>query len=416
MKPNPVKKEQALKIVRALVDKGHQALWAGGCVRDQILGIDPEDYDVATSARPEEVRKIFPRTVAVGQAFGVIEVIGPRQGDGKPILTQVATFRADLSYSDGRHPDAVRFCDPREDALRRDFTINGMFFDPLKNEVIDYVGGQEDLKNQLLRAIGNPQERIQEDALRMLRGARLAARFNLRMDPPTQAAILHRASTLTRVSPERIAEELRKILSHPSRAIGFRLLIDCGLACAVFPRLDKALGDWESKLQLLCELAKDASFPLSFAALATGQTTDEIESLVRELRLSNQEAKLIADLVEKAESLFEPEKMRLCELKKTLALPWIADLLELTRVQLQGNGRSLQPVDYCQACLANWPQSKLAPPPLVTGYDLEDLGLVPGPLFKRILDEIRDLQLDEALSTRDEALSKARQVGTVKSE
>src|SRR3954469_3925359 len=166
----------AVEVVRRLRQSGYEALWAGGCVRDELLGLTPTDYDVATSARPEEVRRLFRRTVAVGMSFGVVEVLGPRTPAG-PRKVQVATFRSDVSYSDGRHPDAVVFSSAREDALRRDFTINGMFFDPLAGRLLDYVGGQEDLRARVLRAIGNPRERFTEDKLRMLRGVRLAARF-----------------------------------------------------------------------------------------------------------------------------------------------------------------------------------------------------------------------------------------------
>src|SRR6266851_4872684 len=178
----------AVAVVRRLRDAGHEALWAGGCVRDELLGLAPKDYDVATDARPEEVRRLFKRTVAVGASFGVIEVLGPYTPDG-PHKIQVATFRSDVSYSDGRHPDAVVFSSAREDALRRDFTINGMFFDPLESKLIDYVGGQVDLKARILRAIGEPERRFTEDKLRMLRALRIAARFDLQIEPGTNSAL-----------------------------------------------------------------------------------------------------------------------------------------------------------------------------------------------------------------------------------
>src|SRR3954452_21115515 len=181
-------REFAVEVVKRLREAGHQALWAGGCVRDELLGLTPKDYDVATDARPEEVRRLFRRTVAVGMSFGVIEVLGPRTEAGT-LKVQVATFRSDGSYSDGRHPDAIVFSSAREDALRRDFTINGMFFDPLDNQLIDYVGGQEDLQAKVLRAIGEPRHRFEEDKLRLLRAVRIAARFELSMEPQTEAAI-----------------------------------------------------------------------------------------------------------------------------------------------------------------------------------------------------------------------------------
>src|SRR5437773_6759644 len=189
----------AVQVVRRLRDAGHEALWAGGCVRDELLGLVPKDYDVATDARPEQVRRLFRRTVAVGLSFGVVEVLGP-PGEAGLLKVQVATFRSDVSYSDGRHPDEVVFASPQEDALRRDFTINGMFFDPLDNQLIDYVGGQEDLQAKLLRAIGDPTARFAEDKLRLLRAVRFATRFDLTLDPATEHAIRAMADQVTVVS------------------------------------------------------------------------------------------------------------------------------------------------------------------------------------------------------------------------
>ena len=210
-------REFAIDVVKRLRLGGFQALWAGGCVRDELLGLTPKDYDVATDAMPKDVGVLFRRTVAVGESYLVVEVLGPRQA-GKPLKIQVATFRSDISYSDGRHPDEVKPLTPREDALRRDFTINGMFEDPLSGEVIDHVGGQDDLRAGVLRAIGDPVERFREDRLRLLRAARMAARFNLRLDPATADAIRKMASGISAVSAERIADELRKMLTDPRRA------------------------------------------------------------------------------------------------------------------------------------------------------------------------------------------------------
>ncbi len=208
----------AVDVVRKLRGAGFQALWAGGCVRDQLLGLTPQDYDVATDALPEDVRRLFRRTVAIGVSFGVVEVLGP-----PPITVQVATFRSDVSYSDGRHPDAVVFASAREDALRRDFTINGMFFDPLENQVIDYVGGQKDLDARVLRAIGEPKERFAEDKLRLLRAVRFATHYQLTFDPATESALRDMADQISVVSAERIAEELRRLLVDPHRRRGMEL-------------------------------------------------------------------------------------------------------------------------------------------------------------------------------------------------
>src|SRR5579883_612390 len=226
----------AIEVVRRLREAGHEALWAGGCVRDELLRLIPKDYDIATSALPEQVQKLFRRTIALGMSFGVIEVLGPRSSEGV-LKIQVATFRSDVAYSDGRRPDAVVFASAREDALRRDFTINGMFFDPLENRLIDYVGGQDDLRARLLRAIGDPARRVEEEKLRMLRAVRLAARFDLEIEPATAASIRTLAPRITVVSAERIAEELRKLLVDPHRARGMRLFMDLGLAQPVLPEL-----------------------------------------------------------------------------------------------------------------------------------------------------------------------------------
>jgi poly(A) polymerase len=202
-------REFAIDVVKRLQSAGFQAFWAGGCVRDELLGLVPKDYDIATDARPEEVQRLFRRTVAVGVSFGVVEVLGPRQ-DGDVLKVQVATFRTDAGYSDGRRPDQVVFSSAREDALRRDFTTNGMFFDPLKNELLDYVGGQADLQARVLRAIGDPHVRFAEDKLRLLRAIRIATRFDLTIEPATAAAIRAMADQLPVVSAERIADELRE--------------------------------------------------------------------------------------------------------------------------------------------------------------------------------------------------------------
>lgn len=225
-------RELAIQVVRRLRDAGFVAYWAGGCVRDELLGLPPADYDVATSARPEQVRIVFRHTVEVGLSFGVVEVLGP-----KPLKIQVATFRSDGVYSDGRRPDSVEFGSAEKDAQRRDFTINGMFFDPLENRLIDYVGGQADLKSKTLRAIGDAGHRIAEDKLRMLRAVRMATRFELALDPATAAAIRAMASEITVVSAERIADELRKLLVHPRRADGLRLMDDLNLIKPILPEL-----------------------------------------------------------------------------------------------------------------------------------------------------------------------------------
>src|SRR5262245_714268 len=265
---DPVRaREFAVEVVRRLRAAGHQALWAGGCVRDQLMGMLPKDYDVATDAAPDRVREVFGkrRTLPIGAAFGVITVIGPK-GAGQ---IDVATFRRDAAYSDGRHPDAVTFSDAEHDAQRRDFTINGLFYDPLEERVIDYVGGQVDLQRHVIRAIGDPLQRIAEDKLRMLRAMRFAARFDFAIDAATLAAITQQSHELVIVSAERVAAELRLILTHVSRARGVELLADTGLLDVILPELNpitQSPDQWSRCLAILTSL-HEPTFSMSLAAL-----------------------------------------------------------------------------------------------------------------------------------------------------
>jgi poly(A) polymerase len=426
----------AIDVVRRLREAGHEALWAGGCVRDELLGLTPKDYDVAASALPDEVRRLFRRTIAVGAAFGVVEVLGPRTDAGL-LKVQVATFRSDVSYSDGRHPDTVVFSTAREDALRRDFTINGMFFDPLEGRLIDYVGGQNDLTARVLRAIGDPAQRIAEDKLRMLRAVRIAARFDLAIEPATLSAIKQMAGQITVVSAERIADELRKLLVHPHRSRGIELMHDTGLIVAVLPELvpmkglpqgppSSPTGDlWDHVLRVLDRLPAEPSFPLAFAALlhdvgkprTVGRTPDRYTFYYHEhvgsrmaadiclrLKLSNAERERVEWLVEKHQFLCDARKMKPSKLKVTLAHPGIHELLALHRADAVACGRSIDHVEYCEQRLGEWSAAELNPPPLVTGEDLMGLGLPPGPVYKRLLDAAREAQLDGTVTTTEQAL------------
>ena len=442
----------AIDVVRRLRQAGHEALWAGGCVRDELLGLVPQDYDVATSARPEQVQQLFRRTVAVGAKFGVIEVLGPRSA-GEMLKVQIATFRSDVSYSDGRRPDAVVFSSAREDALRRDFTINGMFFDPLENRLIDYVGGQDDLRARLLRAIGDPAARFDEDKLRMLRAVRLATRFGLEIEPATASAIRALAPQIGIVSAERIAEELRKLLVHPQRARGMRLFMELGLAQPILPELlpmkglpqglprpdasalpppgmpgselaDGTVDLWEHVLRVLDLLRSTPSFPLALAALlhdigkprTVGRTPDRYTfyshehvgrrmagDICERLKLSNDEQKRIEWLVEKHQILCDARQMRPSKLKTILIHPGIRELLALHRADALAAGRDTGHVEYCEQLLREWTTEDLDPPPLLTGDDLIQAGHKPGRLFKKLLDAVREAQLDGALRNKDEA-------------
>jgi poly(A) polymerase len=438
-------REFATEVVQRLQEAGYQALWAGGCVRDELLGRTPQDYDVATSALPQQVRQLFRRTVAVGMSFGVIEVYRPRQAEGLPPLkVQVATFRSEESYSDGRHPDRVVFSSAREDALRRDFTINGMFFDPVAGKLVDYVGGQEDLRQHVLRAIGDPRARFAEDKLRLLRAVRIAACFELEIEANTRAAMLPLAEEIKVISAERIAEELRRLLVDSHRAGGMNLMYDTGLVHAVLPELlemkdlpqgppHAPTGDlWNHVMRVLDLLGPAPSFPLAFAALlhdvgkrrTVGRTPDRYTFYYHEdvsrrlaseiclrLKLSNAERERIEWLVKKHQFLCDARQMRPSKLKTVLVHPGIDELLALHRADALATGHSVDHVEYCEQLLKEWSAADLNPEPLLTGDDLiKELDLQPGPLFKRLLDASREAQLDGIIHTRVEALDLVRRM------
>lgn len=429
-------REFAISVVRRLHEAGHQALWAGGCVRDELLGLVPKDYDVATDARPDEVQRLFRRTVAVGISFGVVEVLGPRPNP-EPLKVQVATFRSDVGYSDGRRPDQVVFSSAREDALRRDFTINGMFFDPLRGELLDYVGGQEDLRQRLLRAIGDPAVRFEEDKLRLLRAVRMATRFDLTLDPATAAAIRTMAPQITVVSAERIAEELRQLLVHARRSHGMNLMFDLGLVPQILPELAPMKGLpqgppsapvcdlWDHVMRVLDLLGPAPSFPLAMAALlhdvgkprTVGRTPDRYtfyyhehvgarlaDEIADRLRLANAERERIGWLVEKHQYLCDARHLRTSKLKTILVHPGIRELLALHRADALAWGRAADHVDYCEFLLETWSPEELNPPPLITGHDLTRHGLEPGPKFKKLLEAVREAQLEGTITTPTQAL------------
>lgn len=385
-------REFAIDVVRRLQGAGYRALWAGGCVRDELLGLEPQDYDVASDATPEQVTALFRRCVAVGAAFGVVEVLGPRGPDGEWLKVQVATFRNDGTYTDGRRPDTVTFSSPEEDAQRRDFTINGLFFDPVRNEVIDYVGGQDDLQAKVLRAIGDPVARFSEDKLRILRAVRIAARFELTIDPATRDAATAMAPQIQAVSAERIAEELRKILAHRNRVRGAELLADFDLLTPILPEVQRI----DSKL--LAGLSVDAPFPLAFATLLLPVGKAVAGQIARRLKLSNDEKDRIEWLVANRAGLRNASHLRPSERHPLLTHPGIGDLLALMRAE----GR-FEDAEQCSHLLRTTPPDVLDPPPLLTGNDLVAMGWKPGPKFKTILDDVRRKQLDGELTTRADA-------------
>lgn len=430
------RREFAEEIVVRLRRAGYQALWAGGCVRDILMGLTPADYDVATDATPEQATAALPfRSLTIGASFGVVKVRHPRIKGNE---VEIATFRSDLAYIDGRRPTGVVFSSPREDAERRDFTINGMFMDPVGGEVVDYVGGRADLDARVMRAIGDPAARFAEDKLRLLRAVRFASRFDLRIEPTTLAAIRAMAGEVNVVSPERIAQEMRRMLTHPSRARAMDSLMDCGLIAPVLPPLvqTKGLfqgrpmqpeGDlWDHLLLTLSLLPHDASFPLALAALlhdvgkpSSRHIQDDgrvvyqnheavggriADDLARRLKLSNAERERVAWLVTNHQYLVEAERLRDSKLKQMLSRAGIDELLALHRADALSTVGSARHVDYCEHYLEHQPSGPINPPPLLTGDDLVRHGLKPGAHFARILEAVREAQLESRIRDKREAL------------
>ncbi|MCU0705960.1 MAG: CCA tRNA nucleotidyltransferase [Fimbriiglobus sp.] len=391
-------REFATEVVSKLQQAGFTALFAGGCVRDELLGLTPADYDIATSAKPDEMQTLFRRTHSFGASFGVVEVLGPRDANGEWLKVQVATFRSDGTYTDGRRPDSVVFSSPEEDAARRDFTINGLFRDPISGTVYDYVGGEKDLRNKVLRAIGNPEERFTEDKLRILRAVRMAARFELAVDPATLAAAKAMAPQIRAVSAERIAEELRKILTHRHRARGIKLLREFGLMAEVIPEA-------EQDTSVEFDSVTKVSFPLAFAALLKGVRPESAEAICRRLRMSNDETERIVWLTANRKAFHDAEHQAKSKLYPLLTHPGAFDLIELTALD-----DHFVDADWCSQVRRLTPLETLNPPPLLTGDDLKAMGMKPGPSFKKLLDDIRRLQLDGEVSDRAGAEEKIREL------
>ena len=404
----------AVDVVRRLREAGQQALFAGGCVRDQLLGQAAKDYDVATDAAPERVREIFGsrRTLAIGAAFGVITVLG-QKGAGQ---IDVATFRRDAAYSDGRHPDAVTFSDAEHDAQRRDFTINGLFFDPLTNEVIDYVGGQEDLQRGVIRAIGDPLQRIAEDKLRMLRAVRFAARFGFEIDAETLKAVQQQAGELSVVSAERVATELRLMLTHASRARGLELLSEAALLEVVLPESEQGLAEdaaWDRTRGILAAL-ETPTFSMALAALLRELQIAEPEKALPRLvferwKLSTEELVGVEKLLGEEPLIRAASLQPWPKLQRVLVSPRVEELLGFCAAVAGVVDGSLAEVDFCRNKLA-LPAAELNPAPLITGEDLKGLGIPPGPAYRELLEVVRDAQLEGTIATRDDAVALVRKV------
>jgi tRNA nucleotidyltransferase/poly(A) polymerase len=395
-------REFAIDVVQRLQAASFTALWAGGCVRDQAVGKTPKDYDVATSATPDQVRELFgrKRTLAIGASFGVITVLGPKSAD--PI--EVATFRRDTGYSDGRRPDAIEFTDAREDAIRRDFTINGMFYDPIADQVIDYVGGLEDLERKVIQAIGNPHERIEEDKLRMLRAIRFAATFDFSLEAETMKAVQQRANEINIVSAERIGAELRRMLKSPNRAVAVKLLRESKLLDYVLKGSENLpANQFEPMLQSLSRLEGDSfACATSILVLPFGDLKI-VEQLVDDWKISNEEKKVLAWILKHHDTFRQASKMAWSKLQPLLIQPESRSLLEV----MAARGRCSKEVDYCRERL-QWPAEKLNPNPFLDGGQLKELGVLPGPLFGKILKELRGKQLDGEITNVDAAIEFAR--------
>ena len=393
---------------------GFEAYWAGGCVRDTLMGRRPKDFDVATGATPPAIRKVFARrkTLEIGAAFGVVAVVGPRSAG----TVEVTTFRHDAPYSDGRHPDAVTFSNAQEDAQRRDFTINGLFYDPLEADedrrVIDYVGGVDDLARRVVRAIGDARARFAEDKLRLLRAVRFASTFEFALDGATEAAMRELAGQVTKVSPERIAQELRLLLVDAGRARGVELLRETCLLAAVFPEAAAlSEAEWRRTRAVLGNL-RVPSFALALAALVRGvaehATAKEgrggvVEALGRRWKLSNDERERARWLVEHDAALAEARTLPWSRLQPLVIRDGFEELVALHEADAIAAGRDLAEVAHCRALIER-PQAELDPPPLLTGDDLIGHGVPRGKIFKELLELVRTEQLDGAVSTRQEAL------------
>ena len=418
----------ARQVAETLAAAGHEALFAGGAVRDLLLGRDPVDVDVATSAHPSEVEAIFPKVVTVGAQFGVCKVIHP------PFEVEVATFRVDGPYSDGRRPDSVSWASDREDALRRDFTMNGLFLDPGSGRVLDYVEGVRDLEAGIIRAIGDPAKRFEEDKLRMMRAVRFSAQLEFAIEEETGKAIREMAGRIRDVSAERIRDELIKILMSPRPAEGIRLLKAMRLLREILPEVEAMEGveqppefhpegDVFVHTMLLLDATEGANLDVKLGALlhdvgkpATFERKDRIrfnrhervgadmaEAILERLRFSREQKEHVVRLVDQHMKFPALPQMRPAKLKRFLAQPRIQDHLELHRIDCLASHGNLQLYEFAKKELEELGAQGVDPPPLLQGRDLIAMGYPPGPRFSTILERVRDAQLEGEIGSDDEA-------------
>jgi poly(A) polymerase len=430
-------RDAATAIVARLRAAGHKAYFVGGCVRDLVLGRVPEDFDVATSATPDQVLILFEKTFAVGAHFGVVLVC---TGE---IMTEVATFRSDGAYSDGRHPDAVRFsATPEEDVKRRDFTINGMMMDPVSESVLDMVGGMQDLDAHLIRAIGDPRERFTEDKLRMLRAVRFAARFNFELEPATEKAIERLAPAVTQVSNERVRDELTRMLTEGHARRAFEMLDTTGLLVQVLPEVVRMKGVaqppqyhpegdvWVHTLMLLDGLPADVPVALAWGALlhdigkpATFRVAPDrirfdghvetgvriAEEICQRLRFPNHETEQILSLIANHMRFGDVRKMKESTLKRFFRLQSFDQHLALHRLDCLASHGSLELYDFARERFETLAEEEVRPHLLVTGKDLIEAGYRPGPQFSKMLAAAEDAQLEGTIHSREEAIALVRE-------
>jgi poly(A) polymerase len=434
---NRARESLAIEIIRGLRSSGHQAYLVGGCVRDRLLGIIPKDFDVSTDAQPDRLVHYFPQAQLVGAHFGVVMVRG-----GSGIQVEVATFRSEGAYSDGRRPDAVRFVtDPALDAQRRDFTINGLMEDPLTGKILDFVGGQADLKASIIRAIGDPALRFHEDHLRMLRAVRFAARLSFSIEPATFAGIRQQASFICRISAERIRDEIVRILTEGNARRGFELLDASGLLQFVLPQI-KAFqgvaqppeyhpeGDVWTHVLIMLENLQHPSPTLALGALLhdvgkppTFRVADRIrfdghaevgagmtKKILSGLKFSNEDIDRVTALVANHMRFKDVRQMRLSTLKRFLCLPHFDEHLELHRLDCLASNGYTDSYEYVRAKLAEIDSEELRPARLIGGRDLIEAGFKPGPEFGRALEAVTTAQLEGEIRTAEEALALARSV------
>lgn len=413
-----------------LIEAGEQSLIAGGAVRDHLLGKPAKDFDIATSAHPEQVAVLFPRTVLVGAQFGVVRVIDPEAE------VEVATFRADLDYRDGRHPEGVRYTDAREDALRRDFTVNGLFFDPQTNEVIDYVGGLDDLADGVLRAIGAPARRFEEDRLRLLRAVRFSVTLGFPIEKSTWAALIEHAPSITEVSPERIRQELERMLLHPRRELAYHLLTDAGLMAAILPEVEAMRGveqppkyhpegDVHRHTGLVLAELREPSFGLALGTLLHDigkpptfeHAPDRIrfhrhdtlgaemaEEICERFRLSRKEREQVVYLVRRHLVFIAIDDMRQATRTRLFDEEYFEDLLELCRADCLGSHRDLSLYARTGELYRAYIAAGKPVEPILRGRDLIAIGYDPGPQLGEILRAVEDARRDGEIEGVDAAL------------